>query len=435
MQLHDFNTSVSQHISHEPVAMLVVDMATNTILEANKAASLLYFNEKNNVTLIHQDSSAFLPPRLHADFFHQELLEPYVFTYCCADGTTKEIEATPFRIGPREAFLCVWALRDITQELYSKKISARQEDLLQNIPSVAVQGYGMDGTVRYWNKASEAFYGYKKEEALGKNLLDLIIPEYMKAEVREAIATMAATGKSIASSELALRHKNGTTVEVYSSHALVKVAGCEPEFFCIDVDVGERNRAHLKEQLAASVFTYANEGILITDGAGVIVEANDAFVAISGYAREEIIGKKPCFFASTKQTKDFYSAMWEALKSEGRWCAEVWNKKKDGSLYPRLLTVSTIKDTQGVIRHCVAMYADITHIKAHEEVLEKAAYYDFLTGVPNRACFMERLEEAVSQAKARHALLALAYIDLDGFKTINDKYGHGVGDEILVSRY
>lgn len=560
MQMHKINTSVPEYVSQESVAILVVDMAKNTILEANEAAYLLYFNEKNNATLIHQDSTAFLPSHSHAAFSRQE---PCVFTYRHSNGRTKEIEATLFKMGGPEAFLCIWALRDITHALRSKKTSAHQEALLQqifdtssaaiflinakgvlvkanwgmakmfgcsleallcspyhalvaeeeraqsqenlamllegkinaveltraylrgdgthfyghlcaksfccdegggpsvvgvvvdvseqkkaetalrqsetrfrtlleNIPAVAVQGYGMDGTVRYWNKASELFYGYTKAQALGKNLLELIVPPPMRESVKEAIATMATTGQPVPSSELTLQHKDGTMVEVYSSHALVCTPGCPSEFFCIDVDVSERNKAKLKQQLAASVFTYANEGIVITDGRGVIVEVNKAFMDIMGYAREEILGKTPRFFAAEQHTQPFFSQMWETLSREEHWCGELWSRQKNGTLCPHLLTVSAIKDTQGEVQHYVALYADISHMKKHEEVLERAAYCDFLTGLPNRARLMECLGEAMARATANHTFMGLAYIDLDGFKAVNDVHGHGVGDEILV---
>ncbi|MBE0497425.1 MAG: sensor domain-containing diguanylate cyclase [Campylobacterales bacterium] len=234
------------------------------------------------------------------------------------------------------------------------------------------------------------------------------------------------------------------TRETAFKHSLEQLLSprARPSFYCnkegdvnvvaVMMDKAWRKEATMRQQLAANVFTYANEGILITDAMGKIVDANGAFVKISGFELDEIIGQTPRLLCSRIHSREFFVAMWETLKVQKHWCGEIWNQHKDGTLYPRLLTISAIEDAQGNVQNYVALYADISHLKAHEQELERAAYYDFLTGLPNRACLMEKLEQAICRAKGKKTLMGVAYIDLDGFKAINDTHGHEVGDEILT---
>lgn len=192
---------------------------------------------------------------------------------------------------------------------------------------------------------------------------------------------------------------------------------------------------YLKQlQLAAEVFDQSYEGILITDPKGNIVDANAAFERISGYSKAEILGKNPRLLNSGRQDPQIYQSMWQNLTLKGFWQGEIWNKRKDGQLYAVTLSISTIYDDDipNKVRNYLALSADITHIKDNERKLQQLAHYDALTGLPNRILLTERLIEAINQADKTNKLLALAYLDLDGFKLINDQYGHDVGDQFLI---
>jgi diguanylate cyclase (GGDEF)-like protein/PAS domain S-box-containing protein len=327
-------------------------------------------------------------------------------------------------------------IHDVTEQKRTKAMllqsEARFRELFQNIPNVSVQGYTMEGITTYWNEASEMLYGYTAQEAIGKNLIDLIIPSFMHEGVKAAISQMAQSNVPIPAAPLQLMRKDGRMVDVFSSHAIVQTPFREPELFCIDIDLSEQKAAEAKLRLAANVFTHSKEGIIITDASGSIIDVNDAFVLITGYTREELIGKNPNILKSDRHSEEYYKQMWALLLSQGHWSAEVWNKHKNGEVYPEMVTISSVKDAQGEIQNYVALYTDISFIKKHEEELERAAHYDALTNLPNRVLLFDRLTHGMVRAQRRRHILAVAYIDLDGFKEVNDQYGHEMGDKVLI---
>ena len=198
-------------------------------------------------------------------------------------------------------------------------------------------------------------------------------------------------------------------------------------------DIDARKRAEEKNQLAASVFLHAQEGITITSADGTIIDVNEAFSQITGYAREEAIGQNPRLLRSRHHPREFYEAMWRDLLERGNWSGEIWNRRKNGELYPELLTISAVRDEQARTKHYVALFSDITPMKAHEEQLTRMAHFDLLTTLPNRALLADRMKQAMTQTLRRKQLLAVAYLDLDGFKAINDAHGHKTGDQLLVA--
>jgi len=198
-------------------------------------------------------------------------------------------------------------------------------------------------------------------------------------------------------------------------------------------DVTERRQAEERLQLAATVFTSAREGILITDPRGTILEVNDAFTRITGYTREEVQGHNTRILQSGLQSEDFYQSMWDCLIRDGLWSGEIWNRRKGGDIYPEMLNIHAIRDAGGQVKQYVGLFTDMTEEKQHEQQLELAAHYDTLTGLPNRALFADRLRQAMAQAHRRGQLLGVAYFDLDGFKAVNDAYGHSTGDSLLTA--
>lgn len=184
--------------------------------------------------------------------------------------------------------------------------------------------------------------------------------------------------------------------------------------------------------LMASVFTHASEAIMITAVDGSIIDTNEAFTRITGYSRDEVRGKNPRLLNSGRQSAEFYRAMWQRIVTEGEWHGEIWNQRKNGDIYAAILTISAVRDDAGKVGHYVALSSDISQIKEHEQQLEQIAHFDALTKLPNRLLLGDRMHQALIQAKRRSQPLAVVFLDLDGFKAVNDQHGHNAGDHLLV---
>jgi len=201
----------------------------------------------------------------------------------------------------------------------------------------------------------------------------------------------------------------------------------------IHCDITDRKLAEENMKLAASVFTSARESIVITDVSGVILDVNDTFTTTTGYSREESIGKNPRMLNSGRQSPEFYITMWQALLTVGYWSGEMWNRHKNGEVYAAKAAISAVRDEHGAISHYVALSNDITLVKEHQNQLERIAHYDVLTDLPNRSLLADRLSQAMLLCGRREQSLAVVFLDLDGFKAVNDVYGHDIGDELLIS--
>ena len=194
-----------------------------------------------------------------------------------------------------------------------------------------------------------------------------------------------------------------------------------------------RHQRDTDTRLAATVFTHAREGIMITNADGTIIDVNDAFTRITSYGRDEVLGGNPRILNSGRQSREYYTAMWRELIGSGHWYGEVWNRRKNGEVYAVMQTVSAVRDARGNIRQYVALFSDITPLKEHERQLEHIAHYDALTTLPNRVLLADRMHQSMTQAQRRGKRLAVAYLDLDGFKAVNDRHGHEAGDQLLMA--
>lgn len=197
-----------------------------------------------------------------------------------------------------------------------------------------------------------------------------------------------------------------------------------------------RHDRDASERLALTVFNYAREGIMITSAQGIILEVNASFTRITGYSREEVVGKSPSLLGSGHHTAEFYEEFWVTLFEAGHWEGEIWNRRKNGEVFVENLTVSAVRDAGGEITQFVALFTDITEQKEQQTQLEHLAHFDALTGLPNRVLFHYRLNQSAAYAERHTTRIAVAYLDLDGFKPVNDTHGHAAGDVVLqeVSR-
>lgn len=196
-----------------------------------------------------------------------------------------------------------------------------------------------------------------------------------------------------------------------------------------DVTANKAREAELN--LSAKVFEFSHEAIMITDEQDRILSVNDAFTEITGYRSDEVIGKQPVFLDAGRADETFYKQLWDTVHREGYWKGEVWNRRKSGEIYPEWLVISAVRNAQGAVDHYISIFSDITERKAREDYIRHQAEHDFLTGLPNRVLLADRFDRLTAGAKRHPQRIALLFIDLDGFKDINDRYGHRVGDTLL----
>lgn len=283
-----------------------------------------------------------------------------------------------------------------------------------------------NGIILECNQGLSTLTGYDTKTLIGMNGLLLVAPSE-----RERVLRNIQSGVDQSYESMAL-HKDGTEIPIKIEAKTIPYKGREARVVEFR-DMREEKKAQEKLALAASVFTAAREGILITDERGIIIDVNDSFSRITGYSKEEVVGKTPHLLTSGYHDAAFYKSMWKDLTCKDHWYGEIWNRRKNGEVYPEMLTITALRHADGTTKHYVALFSDITVQKEHQHQLEHIAHHDALTGLPNRLLLSDRLHQGMAQAKRRNEKLVVAYLDLDGFKTINDNHGHEIGDKLLVA--
>ena len=317
-------------------------------------------------------------------------------------------------------------------ELVLRASEARMRDLFDRTPQIAVQGYNEERRVVFWNKASEVLYGYTAEQAHGRLLEDLIIPEPMREYVVEAHRAWLQEGVEIPASELTLQRKDGSPVPVFSSHVLRRSADGGVEMYCVDIDLTAQKAAQAGLRLAARVIENAREGIVVVGADGRIEEVNPAVCEATGRNRAGLMGLPIDALQRGSHEEALWAQQWTELKTVGAWSGECRLLRADGTAFPVLATLSALQEADSTTpQRVVALYADLSLQKAHEAELHFMATHDPLTGLPNRSLLRDRLTQALQRAQRTQERVAVAYIDLDRFKDINDTYGHAVGDDLL----
>ena len=212
---------------------------------------------------------------------------------------------------------------------------------------------------------------------------------------------------------------------------------CDPEgrpsvLFGTIQDVTERTQTEERLRQAARVFESTSEGVIITDAQARILAVNQAFTRITGYAEPEVLGKTPQILRSGRHDQGFYAQLWGSLSATGQWHGEIWNRRRNGDVFPEWLTISAVPDQTGQTTHYVAVFSDISQLKRSQERLDFLAHHDALTRLPNRVLLQDRLAHAIRRAQREAGRLVLLFVDLDGFKEVNDTLGHAVGDRVLM---
>lgn len=407
---------------------LILDTITDGILVVDLQGTVLYANQAAEQLLerpaIVGQSLAIPVTNSSAAPQDINLIRPSGFAWA-------EMRATPLDWEGRPAY--VIGLRDISARKEAEIALRQSEALFQTLARLAPVGIfktDAGGKCEYVNQRWCNISGLNLDAAKGDGWLRSI---YLEDQPRVSVEwDLSIKTQTPFYSQYRFQHRNGplhwvvgrAEAEYDGNNRLLGYIGT-----VTDISEIKRNEDHLR--LAAAVFETTREGVMITDVDRQIQRVNRAFTEITGYSQFEAVQQSTRLLRSGRHPPEFYSAMWDEINRTGHWQGEIWNRRKNGELYPELLSISTVKDAAGQICNYVGVFADISKLKASEQELEFLAHHDPLTKLPNRMLLMSRLQHSISQAQRQHTQLAIVMLDLDRFKDVNDSFGHMAGDDLL----
>ncbi|MBE0439615.1 MAG: EAL domain-containing protein [Gammaproteobacteria bacterium] len=288
-----------------------------------------------------------------------------------------------------------------------------------------------DGVFIRCNKAFEKFFGANESDILGKTDFDFVDKETAQFFRDKDKAMMEKNMAQI--NEEQVTYPDGHTVLLETLKTPLKTeSNANAGLLGISRDITQQRQTEHALQITGQVFEATKEGICVTDSSNTIIQVNPAFTTITGFSADEVIGKKPNILSSGLQDSEYYKNLWNTLHTKGAWSGELYNRRKNGEIYPQWSSISTVKDETGAIQKHIAIMSDISDAKEAQQHIEFLAQHDVLTKLPNRALLNDRIGQAIVTAERQHKPLALLFLDLDRFKFVNDSLGHAMGDKLLI---
>ncbi|MGF1613194.1 MAG: EAL domain-containing protein [Gammaproteobacteria bacterium] len=350
-----------------------------------------------------------------------------------------EMSVMPYRAEGKRIDGAILLFQDITSQHRAHEALRESEQRYALVLEGANDGlwdWNIETGQTFISQRYKALLGYSGDEHEVQSSHEVWLNHHLhpddKERVLEALRASLQGDSPYQALEYRLRQKSGDYLWVSSRGVVVRNEAGKPVRMAGSItDITEQKQSEEKLALAASVFDNTLDGIMVTDAEGIILQVNKAFSRITGYSPDEIIGNSPRVLRSDRHDEAFYAELWRSLRDEGAWQGEIWNRHKNSRVFPLWQTISSVRNPDGRIRRYIATYYDITEQKLSEERIYRLAHYDVVTKLPNRLLFVDRLHHALERSKREGMQMAVFFMDLDHFKTINDTLGHPTGDILL----
>ena len=427
-----------------PDATLIVDSRGN-ITEANQKAFTIFGYDKAD--LIGMNVENLMPSRYRDR--HTEMRENSFRTVKSRDlrhdmdflALTKEGKELPVEISlsftrRKDENVALVSLRDISERKTAEEALHRNETMLKRAQQLTQMGswdWDIKANKILWSDETYRIFAVKPgKQVTYEDFLKYIHPDD-KEKVVNAVNEAVVYNKPYSVEHRIILDNGEERIISENGEVFRDDQGEAKNMVGVLQDVTEKKEVEFKLLLADNVFNFTAESIIVTDSEEKILRVNQAFTRSTGFSAEEAIGRTPGeILKSGRHDENFYQSFWKTLTEKGRWSGEIWDRRKDGSVFPARHNINAVKDEQGKVIQYISIFLDVTEQKRAQERIEYLAQFDQLTSLPNRALFNDRLQHAINRAARSGKKVGLLFIDLDGFKNVNDTFGHQAGDDLLI---